>query len=142
MHTHRGRLSAPLRCFIHWSARRVGCRLVHAAVVGQGDEGVVIAGGGGAGKSTTTVAGIVDGLTTVGDDYVLVGNGSPPKARAVFSTIKLDLAGLQRIGAAHFADEHAPNWQCKFELTANRIRLNTQANELALKAILIPDDGR
>jgi hypothetical protein len=132
-------LSAPFRCFIQWSAMASNRMLVHAASLGEDGRGVLIAGAGGAGKSTTTVCGLLEGLTSVGDDYVLVDAAtSTPSAHAVFSTIKIDPAGLSRIGRLDIANGRRANWQHKYELHAHQIRPGCQVASLALQAIILP----
>ena len=62
------------------------------------DKLVVVTGMSGSGKSSTTLAGLVNGLDSAGDDYVLVDPGPPVVAHAVFTVLKQDRPGLRRAG--------------------------------------------
>lgn len=64
--------AAPLRTALHFALARPHRQLVHGAVVGSNDRGVVLAGPGGSGKSTTTLACLQAGLQVVGDDYAAI----------------------------------------------------------------------
>ena len=62
---------SPLRNFLHWQLLRPDRGLVHAGTLAEGETGVLLVGEGGSGKSGTVLAGLLNGLSTVGDDYVL-----------------------------------------------------------------------
>lgn len=64
--------AAPLRNVLRWIAMDAGAHLVHAAAVGDGDDGVLVLGAKGAGKSTTSLAAMLQGLTFVADDFCLL----------------------------------------------------------------------
>ncbi|RZS91446.1 hypothetical protein EV189_0687 [Motilibacter rhizosphaerae] len=87
--------AAPLRTLLHWALRGPRRLLVHAACVGTGGSGVLLAGPGGSGKSTTAVAALQAGLQYAGDDYVLVETGAETatgtgvRAHSVYGTAKL-----------------------------------------------------
>ena len=134
-------LSAPLRSFLHWRYDRMGMRLVHAATLGLNGKGILLAGRGGAGKSGTTLAGLANGLSSVGDDYVLLQRDKtgPYRAHAIFSTMKQDMAGLQRtaIDLAQL-DSKGPNWQGKIEFDLNAIRANALSDSFEVTALLLP----
>jgi hypothetical protein len=67
---------APLRPFLHWHYALQGRRLTHCGTLGIGGKGVILAGAGGSGKSATVIAGLLHGLQSVGDDYVLLDASS------------------------------------------------------------------
>ena len=102
--------SFPLRTLLGWLLAPSPSTLAHAAVVCDGERGLLLAGAGGSGKSTTTVACLEIGLTTCGDDFVAVTGGAAPRAHALFDTIKLDersLANFPRL-ATHVANSGSP----------------------------------
>jgi len=102
--------SFPLRTLLNWLLAPSPSTLAHAAVVCEGERGLLLAGAGGSGKSTTTVACLEIGLTTCGDDFVAVTGGVAPRAHALFDTIKLDERSLARFPhlAAHVANSGSP----------------------------------
>jgi hypothetical protein len=134
---------APLRLLIHWALQHRGARLLHGAVLGNERDGIMIAGPGGIGKSGTTLAGILNGLRTVGDDYVAVQPGNPSIAWPVYRFFKQDAAGIarfpgldQRIGAAR------ANWQGKLEFDSETLAPDCIAESLRLRAVVVPAIGR
>jgi len=81
---------SPLRHHIHWGALATGHAMLHSAVVGENDAGVMLAGPGGSGKSTLTAAAISSGMQTTGDDFVLVSqSGADWRSHSLFDTMKL-----------------------------------------------------
>ena len=64
----------------------------------MGGRGALIVGASGSGKSGTTLAGLMNGLQSVGDDYVVVDQGATIVAHSVFKLFKQDLDGLKRVG--------------------------------------------
>ena len=133
--------ASPLRMFLHWAYAASGLRLTHAATLGQGGVGALLAGAGGSGKSGTTLAGILHGLDSVGDDYVVVEPGATVVAHAVFRNFKQDVSGLERAGLASLGRERSLNWQGKVEFDPARIGrpLSTCMN---IRAILLPHIAR
>jgi hypothetical protein len=130
---------APLRLPIHWAALEKGHRLVHAAVVGEGEKGILLAGPGGAGKSGTTLAAIAGGLNTVGDDYVMIELAQPPVAWPVYRLIKQDLAGIDRF--PELRERLAGivlNWQGKVELDPEEWFPGSMVPRMELRAVAIP----
>lgn len=75
--------SAPLRHVIHWWLQAFGIQQLHSSAVGTDRGAALVVGRSGSGKSTTALACVRDGLSYLGDDYVLVS--SPPRPQ-VFST--------------------------------------------------------
>jgi hypothetical protein len=131
---------APLRLPLHWGAMELGRRrLVHAAVVGEGGDGVLLAGPGGAGKSGTTLAAIAHGLNTVGDDYVMIELGAESIAWAVYRLLKQDERGIDRV--AGLRDRLGPlrlNWQNKVELDPEEVFPGSFVPKMWLRAIVLP----
>ena len=89
---------SPLRLFLHWAYAHAGMRLTHAGTLGIGGAGALIVGASGSGKSGTTLAGLLNGLESAGDDYVLLEGGEDLTAHAVFRIFKQDSNGLRRVG--------------------------------------------
>jgi hypothetical protein len=80
---------SPLKEFIHILALKNNCWLAHAGSLAKDGKGILLFGPGGNGKSTTTIAGIKDGLKTVGDDYLLICHEKNDNiAYAVYKIIK------------------------------------------------------
>ncbi len=79
----------PLRTALHWALNGDDRYLAHAAAVGDERGAVLLAGPGGSGKTTTTAACLRDGMTFVGDNYVLVSLDDEPVAHAIYSNVKL-----------------------------------------------------
>ncbi len=133
---------SPLRLFLHWAYAAAGMRLTHAATLGLRGRGVLIAGPSGSGKSATTIAGLMNGLDSVGDDYVLLEGGARPMAHSVFRVLKQDRQGLQRAGVAAKDIESADlNWHGKVEFDAGDIAAHGLADRMEIVAILIPEIG-
>lgn len=130
--------SGPLRAFLHWAYEGMGMRLAHAATVGIGGRGVLLAGSGGSGKSGTTLAGIANGMSSVGDDYVLLDREPSRKAHAVFATMKQDVRGFQRVklNPDQFGGEL--NWQNKIEFDPTRIHPQSLTDSMEIVSILLP----
>ena len=134
---------APLRLFLHWAYAAAGMRLTHAATLGLDGRGVLMAGPSGSGKSATALAGLVNGLDSVGDDYVLVDIGARVMAHPVFSVLKQDGEGLRRAGIVMAdADTAEPNWRGKVELDAARHSPRGLADRMEIVALLIPEIAR
>lgn len=87
--------AAPYRNLFHWWANGFGAQLTHAAAVGVDGQGVLLAGRGGSGKSTTTLACLDAGLTTAGDDYILLELAPRPVAHCLYSAVKAHGAFLK-----------------------------------------------
>jgi hypothetical protein len=132
--------AAPLRTFLHWSYRFQKMRLAHAGTLGKNGTGILLAGRGGSGKSGTVVGGIAHGLQSVGDDYVLLDvSSSGISAHPLFNTLKQDHSGLQRLGLeTRIAQNRSTNWQDKFEFTSEEISNQALADQLSIRAIVIP----
>jgi hypothetical protein len=79
----------PYRLLLHVAAQAEGLQLVHAAAVETAGRGILLAGPGGSGKSTTTLALIMNGAATAGEDFIMLEPGTPPVAHALYDTLKL-----------------------------------------------------
>jgi len=132
---------APLRVFLHWAYAALGRRLVHAGTLGHGGRGVLLAGAGGAGKSGTVVAGLLSGLVSVGDDYVLVDSGENVSAAPLYGTLKQDPAGYARLRLADRIGSRPLNWQGKHEFRIGEVATAPIPPRIDLRAILIPKTG-
>lgn len=132
---------APLRVFLHWAYAALGRRLVHGGTLGLDGRGVLLAGAGGAGKSGTVVAGLLSGLTSVGDDYVLVDLAERVSAAPLYGTLKQDPAGSARLGLADRIGERPLNWQGKHQFQIRDVAAGPIPPRLDLQAILIPKTG-
>jgi hypothetical protein len=135
--------SSPLRLFLHWAYSAADLRLTHAATLGLKGRGALIAGASGSGKSGTTLAGLMNGLDSVGDDYVLLEPGVPLIAYPVFCTLKQDAEGLRRAGLPEtLLDGASLNWHGKFEFDVTRVAPQGFVDHLEIAAILIPEIAR
>lgn len=130
---------SPLRNFVQWQVAGPTRGLVHAGTLGQEGNGVLLAGPGGSGKSATVLSGVLGGLQSVGDDYVMVEDGTPPRARSLFRTMKQDPEGLTRLGldGALIADG-SRNWQGKHQFSVTDLGAGSDPGSLNLSAILLP----
>lgn len=130
---------SPLRNFLHWHFGALGLRLVHAGTLAEGGTGVLLAGSGGSGKSSTVVAGVIHGLQSVGDDYVVVRNRPSIVAYPLFSTLKQDPAGYDRLRLATVLDAPAAiNWQGKHQFHMSDISKSVQPDKISIRALCIP----
>lgn len=132
--------SFPLRNFIHWSCEGTSQGLLHAGTAGMDGEGVLIAGPGGSGKSGTTLAAILSGMDSVGDDYVMTSlKNDSVEVCPVISKMKQDSKGLARLGlTSDNALFDGPNWQNKYSFDFTTLGQGTRASLLRIKAIVLP----
>ncbi len=130
---------APLRPFLHWEYAARGMRLTHAGTLGRDGVGVLLAGGGGSGKSGTVVAGMLNGLDSVGDDYVLVDFHNGVTAFPLFATLKQDPAGFARLRLAEKLPGPRPlNWQGKHQFRIRDITSRPTPAKLSIRALMVP----
>ncbi|WP_337659939.1 hypothetical protein [Anderseniella sp. Alg231-50] len=80
---------SPLRHFIHWTCLQSDIAMIHGAVIGLDQRGIMLTGVGGSGKSTMTAAAISSGWQTTGDDFVLVGTQPDAVSFPIFDVLKL-----------------------------------------------------
>jgi hypothetical protein len=135
--------TSPLRLFLHWAYASAKIRLIHAATLGIAGQGALLVGPSGSGKSGTTIAGLMHGLQSVGDDYVVVEQGTSVTAFPAFNYIKQDQEGLQRaslVSAEYNRD--VVNWRGKYEIGAGRLSENGLVDRLTIKALLLPKIAR
>lgn len=132
---------APLRPFLHWHYALRGRRLAHAGTLGTGGKGVLLAGAGGSGKSGTVIAGLLHGLQSVGDDYVLLEAGSEIAAYPLFATLKQDPAGFRRLGLDRRLGNLPLNWQGKHQFTMADVAARPVPERLSIGALLLPRIG-
>ncbi|WP_137929000.1 serine kinase [Mesorhizobium comanense] len=131
--------AAPLRPFLHWEYAARGMRLTHAGTLGLDGKGILLAGSGGAGKSGTVAAGLLSGLDSVGDDYVLVDLLRGVSARPLFSTLKQDAQGFARLGLEQRLANHGPlNWQGKYTFHIADIAPRQVPARLDIVALMVP----
>lgn len=129
----------PLRAFLHWAYASQQQRLCHAATLGREGQGILLVGAGGSGKSGTCLAGIANGLDTVGDDYCLVEQGENVAAYPLFGMLKQDPAGVARaLGDAAGKGFGPLNWQGKHEIHASMLACQPFVPKLAIRAIVVP----
>lgn len=130
---------APLRAFLHWALAGPARGLVHAGTLGVDGRGVLLAGAGGSGKSGTVIAGLLAGLGSVGDDYVLAALEPAPVAMPAFHSLKQDPAGFGRLGLGRYLAEVPPlNWQGKHQFTLRDLTDQPIPAQIALTALLLP----
>lgn len=131
--------SAPLRPFLHWHYASRGMRLAHCGTLGLNGSGILLAGSGGAGKSGTVVAGLLNGLQSVGDDYILLDANDEVVGYPVFASLKQDQAGFDRLGLKDRLAFSGPlNWQGKYEFRMGDICDGSPPAKLLIKALLVP----
>lgn len=131
---------SPLRNFIQWQLISASAGLVHAGALGLAGRGVLLAGAGGSGKSGSVLAGVLHGLQSVGDDYVLVEiDQDKVVAKPVFKTLKQDQSGLARLGLAHAPFIPAqPNWQGKYQFSLSDLDQSAPVSEIQVQAMILP----
>ncbi len=133
---------APLRAFLHWEYAAQGRRMTHAGSLGRDGRGVLLAGAGGAGKSGTVLAGLLGGLSSVGDDYVLVDLlDGRPSAFPIFTTLKQDDRGVRRLELDRRLGPRSLNWQDKIQFRTSDIEADISLDGLSIGAILLPRIG-
>jgi hypothetical protein len=130
---------APLRNFLHWHLISKSCGLLHAGSLGLDGQGILLAGPGGSGKSGTVLAGLLHGLQSVGDDYVLVRMDEGITAYPLFQTLKQDPGGCERIGIpADSPLRRSLNWQGKHQFRLADVSDKKPADSLVICALCIP----
>ncbi len=136
-------MSSPLRLFLHWAYASANLRLTHAATLGLDGHGALVVGASGSGKSGTTLAGVLNGLISVGDDYVAVEQGERVIAHPVFRMFKQDPVGLRRAGiAAGDLPDSRLNWHGKVEFDPAAVTPRGLADSLEISTILLPRVAR
>jgi hypothetical protein len=101
--------ASPFRTLLGWWMAGKGHQIVHAAVVGPPDAGILITGSAGVGKTTTALAGLDAGLSWVGDEYVLL-TAAPGRltAHCLYRTARInpsDMSRFARFGPRLFGEQ-------------------------------------
>ncbi len=132
--------AAPLRPLLRWALAGPGRTLVHGGTVGRDGAGLLLAGAGGAGKTSTTLAAVLAGLQTAGDDYVGLDVRSPtPTAHAIYGGAKAAPRTLELLPALGEAVRSAAIGEGeKYEVEIARAWPERWATELALRGLVIP----
>jgi hypothetical protein len=133
---------SPMRNFLHWHLAKPGCDLIHAGTLGVNGSGILLAGAGGSGKSGTVLAGVLHGLETVGDDYVLAQIADAVTVHPLFKTLKQDPAGLERLGLLELRSKTVPNWQGKHHLSIDDVGGKPQPDRIVVRALCVPRIAR
>lgn len=76
---------SPLQVIFHVYFRKKGIQLTHSACIANDKSGVLLAGKGGSGKSTTVLACLKEGFSSLGEDYVLL---APDHVYSIYQTAK------------------------------------------------------
>lgn len=111
--------------------------MIHAAVVGYGGKGVLIAGRSGTGKTTFAVSCLARGMDFVSDDYALLSASGALTAMPLYSVVAISpdvYAEFQTLEELCIP----PKWvrpDGKIQLTVPR---NSMTEALDIKAIIIP----
>lgn len=129
---------SPLRNFLHWHLAGPDRDLIHAGTLGIDGGGILLAGRGGSGKSGTVLAGVMHGLDTVGDDYVLANRGDAVTVEPLFRTLKQDPAGLARLGLANHRVGRLLNWQGKHQFTIDDVGGRPQPARIVVRCLCVP----
>lgn len=136
---HAQECAAPLRPILHWWLSRYGIHLVHGAVVGGPEGGLLLAGKGGSGKSTTALACLEAGWQYLGDDYVAVRTAGEPLAFSLYSSAKASPEQLRRWPAlAKAAANPAPRGTEKTVLFLAGHAEGRIVSSLPLRAVVLP----
>lgn len=131
----------PLRRILAAWGDALGLQLVHAGAVAFGGPGVLVVGPGGSGKSTTVLACLAAGARAVGDDYVLLEAGAPPRAHSLYGAMRLFESHAARFPALlPGRDAVAPGQGGAPKLTAyvGARRPGQLVETLAIAAIVVP----
>jgi hypothetical protein len=132
---------SPLRNLLKWALTTPDQGLLHAGVLAVNGRGLLLVGQGGSGKSSTVLAGLRDGLDSVGDDYVLVAaDASGVQAKPLFNTLKCDPLTLQRLGLSERSDitGQALNWQGKHEFTVQQFTRRNHVHSVEIVGLCMP----
>jgi hypothetical protein len=133
--------ASPLKRLIAWATRDESFGLLHGAVIGDARGGLILAGTTGVGKSTTAAAALLSGLSSAGDDLVMVSSDDRGQvvAHAAYDSVKLSEDTLRLISAV------APNSStpsgpgvAKHILRLSELGSGRLSSVVPLRAILLP----
>lgn len=131
--------AAPFRQTFHWWMQGKNRHLVHSAAVGTDDGCVLLAGKGGTGKSTAAITGIIDGMSYLADDYILLEDALTLRAHSIYCSAKIEASHLanfpqlrDRISNIEELDRE------KAIVYLHEIYPKRLIHELPVKAILLP----
>ncbi len=132
--------ASPLKRHIAWATRDEAFGLLHGAVIGDANGGVLLAGGTGMGKSTTAAAALRAGLSSAGDDLTLVGRDADGTvvAHAAFDAVKLSDMTLCLLGAPPAGGVATGPGIAKHILPLATLGAGGLAPRVPLRAILLP----
>lgn len=131
--------SAPLRAIFTWWAASQDYLLVHSAAVGKGGVGVLLTGKGGVGKSTTSLLCLQAGLEFLGDNNVILRNGSSPTAYSLYNAATLHPEQIRRMPMlAQTIQNSPPPDSPKAVFFAKELNPGQLKLSLPIKAILVP----
>jgi hypothetical protein len=126
--------SSPLTHFCAWIAAQADLAMMHGGTISlDGKTGILLVGQGGSGKSGITLECILNGFSSVGDDYVLVSTLTPYMVYPLNRTVKQDSAGLERLG---WPVTGTPNWQGKYLLSLSQLLSPKPVRPFQLTAIV------
>lgn len=130
---------APLRYLLRWLLAEHGMQLVHGAVVGTDQGGVLLVGKGGSGKSTSSLACLDGGMRFVADDYFLLSSSptdNTPVAYPLFTVAKADDNAIGMLGEiAERASGASRDWRGKYRLPVSDLIVDS----LEIRAVVQPE---
>lgn len=136
---------SPLRNLLRWHLTNSEQGFVHAGTLGVAGRGLMLAGPGGSGKSGTVLAGLLAGMQSVGDDYILArtpASGGVTVA-PIFNTLKNDPSGLERLGVGlgtgiDLKELGYVNWQGKHQFTFQDLVQRDPVAHMTIEALCVP----
>jgi len=130
---------SPFRAIFQWWMENKGIHILHAAGLGIGDDGILIAGKGGIGKSTTTLTALQSGFSYLGDDNCLVSLNPEPTIHSMYNTVKLNWNNVKNFTDLHEPLENESEVQLEKALFfVEQFKSECLVESLPLRAILTP----
>lgn len=136
---------SPLRNLLRWHLTNAEQGFVHAGTLGVAGHGLMLAGPGGSGKSGTVLAGLLAGMQSVGDDYILARTPAAGgvSVAPIFNTLKNDPAGLERLGVGRNTNVDLKelgyvNWQGKHQFTFQDLVQRNPVSQMHIEALCVP----
>jgi hypothetical protein len=116
----------------------LGLFQLHAATLGDQENCVLLANKSGSGKTSLTVAGVREGLSTVGDDFLAVNaRDSLPFVYSLFSTARLHTSSYAWTGAVG----QTLDVDMKYQFDLNNVRSSAVVVSQLVRAIVVPSIG-